>query len=45
MATFCKNGHQMEDSWADCPYCVKPGYRIASSGLGKTVPDMGCNDS
>ena len=42
MAKFCSNGHQMEDSWTDCPYCVKTGYRIGSPGaLGKTVPDMG----
>jgi Inner membrane component of T3SS, cytoplasmic domain len=41
MPKFCNNGHQMEDSWTDCPYCVKPGYRVASPALGKTVPDMG----
>jgi hypothetical protein len=42
MAKFCNNGHQMEDSWTDCPYCVKTGYRAASTGsAGKTRPDMG----
>jgi hypothetical protein len=27
----------MEDSWADCPYCVKTGYQqVGSGGLDKT---------
>jgi hypothetical protein len=30
----------MEDSWTDCPYCVKTGYRVGSPALGKTVADM-----
>jgi hypothetical protein len=41
MAQFCNNGHQMEDSWTDCPYCVKPGHKVGSQVLGKTVPDLG----
>jgi hypothetical protein len=42
MAKFCNNGHQMEDAWTDCPYCVKPGYKFGSgAALGKTQPDMG----
>jgi len=27
MAKFCKNGHQMEDGWDDCPYCQRTGYQ------------------
>ena len=42
MAKFCNNGHQMDDSWTDCPYCVRTGYRSASTAqAGKTRPDMG----
>jgi hypothetical protein len=42
MPKFCENGHQMEDSWTDCPYCAKTGYRSASFGaLDKTRPDIG----
>ncbi len=42
MAKFCNNGHQMEDSWTDCPYCIRTGYRVASTGsAGKTRPDIG----
>ena len=42
MAKFCNNGHQMEDSWTDCPYCMKTGYRVAFPGsAGKTRPEMG----
>lgn len=41
MAKFCNNGHQMDDSWTECPYCVRTGYRIASTpDAGKTRPDM-----
>jgi Inner membrane component of T3SS, cytoplasmic domain len=29
MAKFCGNGHQMEDSWAVCPYCQRTGFRGA----------------
>jgi hypothetical protein len=31
MPKFCTNGHQMEDSWPDCPYCQRTGYQ--RSGL------------
>ena len=27
MPKFCNNGHQMEDSWALCPYCQRTGYQ------------------
>jgi len=42
MAKFCDNGHQMEDGWTDCPYCVRTGYRItpAVGTLGKTRPEL-----
>lgn len=40
MAKFCDNGHQMEDSWTDCPYCVKTGFRGLTVEVGKTRPDM-----
>ncbi len=37
MAKFCANGHQMEDSWAVCPYCQRTGFQgAASSGSVKT---------
>lgn len=42
MAKFCNNGHQMDDSWTECPYCVRTGYRVASTpDAGKTRPEMG----
>jgi len=42
MAKFCNNGHQMDDSWTDCPYCVRTGYRSSSTAqAGQTRPDMG----
>lgn len=42
MAKFCNNGHQMDDSWTECPYCVRTGYRIASTpDAGKTRAEMG----
>jgi len=34
MAKFCNNGHQLEDSWAECPYCIRTGYRAASTANG-----------
>lgn len=41
MAKFCKNGHQMEDSWADCPYCLRTGYRQdATRNAGTTRAEM-----
>jgi hypothetical protein len=41
MPKFCSNGHQMEDAWTDCPYCVRTGYRNAPVGtLAKTRPEM-----
>ena len=41
MPKFCNNGHQMEDSWTDCPYCVKTGYRgSAAAEAGKTRPEI-----
>ena len=38
MAKFCTNGHQMEDSWPDCPYCQRTGFQRAgiNDALGKT---------
>ena len=30
MAKFCANGHQMEDSWAVCPYCQRTGFQSAA---------------
>jgi hypothetical protein len=40
MPKFCQNGHQMEDTWTDCPYCARTGYLGASLGaLGKTRPE------
>ena len=37
MAKFCANGHQMEDSWAVCPYCQRTGFQGAgTSGSVKT---------
>jgi len=30
MAKFCANGHQMEDSWAVCPYCQRTGFQGAA---------------
>jgi hypothetical protein len=30
MAKFCANGHQMEDSWAVCPYCQRTGFQGGS---------------
>jgi hypothetical protein len=41
MPKFCDNGHQMDDSWTDCPYCARTGYRSgAPAALGKTRPEM-----
>jgi hypothetical protein len=40
MPKFCNNGHQMDDSWTDCPYCVKTGFRVATAEVGKTRPDL-----
>ena len=40
MAKFCSNGHQMEDSWDQCPYCQPTGYErgaVAAGGAKKTV--------
>jgi hypothetical protein len=32
----------MDEGWADCPYCVKTGYRSGPAGdLGKTRPEFG----
>jgi hypothetical protein len=31
MAKFCRNGHQMEDSWEICPYCQRTGYEAANA--------------
>jgi hypothetical protein len=38
MAKFCRNGHQMEDSWEICPYCQRTGYQAgtSSAAAGKT---------
>jgi hypothetical protein len=46
MPKFCDNGHQMEDTWTDCPYCARTGYRSAAAGaLGKTRPEMGATQA
>jgi hypothetical protein len=39
MAKFCNNGHQMEDSWSDCPYCLRTGIQRTgiAGGMDKTV--------
>jgi pSer/pThr/pTyr-binding forkhead associated (FHA) protein len=39
MAKFCSNGHQMEDSWDQCPYCQPTGYQreTVAANLKKTV--------
>ena len=34
MAKFCANGHQMEDSWAICPYCQKTGFQTGGAAAG-----------
>lgn len=41
MAKFCNNGHQMEDSWDDCPYCQRTGYQRSggSAAAAKTRLD------
>jgi len=41
MAKFCNNGHQMEDSWDDCPYCQRTGYQRTGGPVaaGKTRLD------
>jgi Inner membrane component of T3SS, cytoplasmic domain len=39
MAKFCPNGHQMEDSWETCPYCVKTGF--ADADYAKTRVESG----
>lgn len=36
MAKFCANGHQMEDSWAVCPYCQRTGFQGAGPQNVKT---------
>jgi hypothetical protein len=36
MSKFCTNGHQLEDSWAVCPYCQKTGYAVAAASDAKT---------
>jgi len=47
MAKFCANGHQMEESWAVCPYCQRTGYPSAGPGarlktrLESEVPHQG----
>ena len=41
MAKICNNGHLMEESWTECLYCVRTGYRAASTvGAGKTRSEM-----
>lgn len=36
MAKFCANGHQMEDSWAVCPYCQRTGFQPPAPSPMKT---------
>jgi hypothetical protein len=38
MAKFCASGHQMEDSWEDCPYCQRTGYPSASPAVSVKMP-------
>lgn len=41
MPQFCKNGHQMEEGWSECFYCMRTGFRnSATVGGGKTRPEM-----
>jgi hypothetical protein len=39
MAKFCANGHQIEDSWAVCPYCQRTGYQSAAPASLRTRPE------
>ena len=42
MPQFCKNGHQMEEGWSECFYCMRTGFRTAATAqAGKTRPEMG----
>jgi len=41
MAKFCANGHQMEDSWAVCPYCQRTGFQGPGASPGKTRVETG----
>jgi hypothetical protein len=41
MPKFCNNGHQLEDSWTDCPYCARTGYKGAAvAAVGKTRAEV-----
>jgi serine/threonine protein kinase len=44
MTKFCKDGHQMDDSWTDCPYCVPEDYRVDLMDMGKTNPSLSNKD-
>lgn len=39
MPKFCDNGHQLDESWTDCPYCIRAGFR-GNAADGKTRPDF-----
>jgi hypothetical protein len=42
MPKYCVNGHEMDESWMECPYCIKPGLRMApTGGFDKTRADTG----
>jgi pSer/pThr/pTyr-binding forkhead associated (FHA) protein len=41
MPKFCRNGHQIEDSWDICPYCQRTGFQTSgSASLAKTRLDV-----
>jgi hypothetical protein len=40
MAKFCANGHQMEDSWAICPYCQKTGFQSPAAGKTRMETEL-----
>jgi hypothetical protein len=44
MPKFCNNGHQMEDSWPDCPYCQRTGS-FHSASLDKTRLEISALDT
>jgi pSer/pThr/pTyr-binding forkhead associated (FHA) protein len=41
MPKFCRNGHQIEDSWDICPYCQRTGFQTSrSASFAKTRLDV-----
>jgi Inner membrane component of T3SS, cytoplasmic domain len=47
MPKYCTNGHQMEDSWPDCPYCQRTGFQRTGlkDGLDKTRLESSGNET